>query len=62
MDTSKHIRRILKAEHGKPFEFLGPHADKRKILVRAFLPEAKVAFIVREHMSGAQPEEVLSMQ
>ncbi len=62
MDTSKHIRRILKAEHGNPFEFLGPHADKRKILVRAFLPEAKVAFIVREHMSGARPEEVLSMQ
>jgi 1,4-alpha-glucan branching enzyme len=61
MDNSRHIRRILKAEHGNPFEFLGPHADKRKILVRVFLPEAKVAFIVTEHMNGAQSEEVLSM-
>jgi 1,4-alpha-glucan branching enzyme len=70
MDNSRYIKKILKAEHGKPFEFLGPHTYEGKTLVRAFLPEAKVAFIVRERTSGArksgtgglQPEEVLRMQ
>ena len=69
MDTSRQIKKILKAEYGKPFEFLGPHEDKGKVLIRAFLPEAREAFVVREGMSGAkessaggiQPEEVLPM-
>jgi 1,4-alpha-glucan branching enzyme len=49
MNAKEHMKLILKARHHDPFEFLGPHSlDSRGVLVRAFLPEARRAWVVRE--------------
>jgi 1,4-alpha-glucan branching enzyme len=47
MDTSKQIKQLLKADHGSPFEFLGPHATGSGVVVRIFAPDAKEAWVVR---------------
>jgi 1,4-alpha-glucan branching enzyme len=49
MTTSKeHMERILGARHHDPFEFLGPHQLKSGRNIRAFLPEAREAWVVTE--------------
>jgi 1,4-alpha-glucan branching enzyme len=55
MDTSRHIKHILKADHGHPFDFLGAHPSGERIVIRAFLPEARHAWIIRD---GVDPVEM----
>jgi 1,4-alpha-glucan branching enzyme len=47
MDTAKQIKQILKADHGRPFEFLGLHADESGVFIRAFIPDAREAWVVK---------------
>ena len=62
MDISRHIRQLLKADHGSPFEFLGPHKTEERMTITAFLPEAKTAFIITEGGSSRNPENQYEMQ
>jgi 1,4-alpha-glucan branching enzyme len=48
MDIPRQIRQLLKAEHGKPFELLGPHEAEDGVVIRAFLPDAKAAWLIPE--------------
>lgn len=50
---NRHISRILKAKHSNPGEILGPHRIEQNLHVRAFLPEAREAWVVtRSEESG----------
>ncbi len=44
--TSHRITRILNAEDGDPFSFLGMHQDGDGLLVRAFLPDSHRVFVL----------------
>jgi 1,4-alpha-glucan branching enzyme len=54
MDTSKHIKLLLKADHGCPFEFLGPHLTESGVIIRVFIPYAREAWIVRTGEAGKE--------
>ncbi|HMK56542.1 MAG TPA: 1,4-alpha-glucan branching protein GlgB [Dissulfurispiraceae bacterium] len=70
MENSRYVRHILKAECGRPFDFLGPHEHEGRTTVRAFLPEASEAWLICERKGRAvrpddrqaATEDVLSMQ
>lgn len=47
MDLTRHINSILKARHGNPHEVLGPHMVDETLVIRAFLPEAREAWVVK---------------
>jgi 1,4-alpha-glucan branching enzyme len=48
MDATKHIKRLLRAEHGDPCGFLGLHSVDNQVFVRSYLPDAKEAWVIRE--------------
>jgi 1,4-alpha-glucan branching enzyme len=58
MDISRHIRKLLKADYGNPFDFLGPHTVEDHIIIRAFLPDVKEAWII----SDAEDEKHYAMR
>ena len=57
MDTAKHIKRLLRAEHGDPGGFLGLHSADNHVFVRSYLPEAKEAWVIREPGDRAKKTE-----
>jgi 1,4-alpha-glucan branching enzyme len=57
MDTAKHIKLLLKADHGDPFGFLGMHKADDCLFVRAFLPFAKEAWVIKADTGGKETEE-----
>lgn len=54
MDLNRHINRILKAKHGNPHEILGPHVSDDQLIIRAFLPEARDAWVVTRNAEGGK--------
>ncbi len=53
MDLSKHISALAKAKHGNPQEILGPHLIDGSLCIRAYMPEAREAWVVtRDEASG----------
>jgi 1,4-alpha-glucan branching enzyme len=48
MKQKEHMDRILKARHHDPFEFLGPHQLRWGTKIRAYLPEAREAWVLRD--------------
>ncbi len=58
MDISRHIKKLLKADYGNPFDFLGPHVTENCITIRAFLPDVTVAWIIRD----AEEEKAYAMR
>lgn len=61
MTTQKeHKDFILRAGHHDPFEYLGPHRLRNGVAVRAFLPEADEAWVIKDgkplRMKGIRPE------
>ncbi|MCE5313003.1 MAG: 1,4-alpha-glucan branching protein GlgB [Nitrospiraceae bacterium] len=64
MDSEKLYRQISRAECGNPFDILGPHVIDEGTVVRAFLPEAKSAWIVYDKGRKAKGagEAVAEMQ
>src|SRR5208337_4315662 len=46
MKIDKEIKALLKGESGDPFSILGVHTSEGEDCVRAFLPEAKEAWIM----------------
>jgi 1,4-alpha-glucan branching enzyme len=53
--AQKGIDRILRFEEAEPFEFLGPHQVDSGWVVRAFLPRAVQAWVVKE---GKRQKEI----
>jgi|Deesub1362A_J573_1020465.scaffolds.fasta_scaffold00077_54 1,4-alpha-glucan branching enzyme len=45
--SKEHMNRILMARHHNPFEFLGLHKTEGGIVIRAFLPEAEEAWVIK---------------
>ncbi|HMK59647.1 MAG TPA: 1,4-alpha-glucan branching protein GlgB [Dissulfurispiraceae bacterium] len=70
MENSRYVRNILRAECGRPFDFLGRHEEDGRTVVRAFLPEAAEAWVICQRKGRvasqdtelALHEEVFSMQ
>jgi 1,4-alpha-glucan branching enzyme len=62
MDISRHIRQLLRADHSRPFEFLGPHMTEEQMTITAFLPEVKTAWIITAGGSRRQHEDQYEMQ
>ena len=53
MELKPHITAFAKAKHGNPFEILGPHIIDGSLHIRAFLPEAREAWVMtRDEVSG----------
>jgi 1,4-alpha-glucan branching enzyme len=57
MDATKHIKQLLRAEHGDPSGFLGLHTGDNHVFVRSYLPEAKEAWVIREPADMAKQTE-----
>jgi len=55
MDISRYIRQLLKIELGRPFELLGPHTAENGVVVRAFLPAAKNAWLLHDQQGREYP-------
>jgi 1,4-alpha-glucan branching enzyme len=54
-NLEEQIKLIINADHWDPFQVLGIHVmdgDNRKVAVRAFLPEAKQAWIVDDYSNN----------
>ena len=58
MDISRHIKKLLKADYGNPFDFLGPHATEDCVTIRAFLPNVTAAWIIPD----AEEEKAYAMR
>lgn len=62
--SKEEMRSIIKAEHSDPFHILGAHPvkvkGKKAVAVRAFLPEAKAAWVI--DMSGVGLNPASSIQ
>ncbi|MDX9714237.1 MAG: 1,4-alpha-glucan branching protein GlgB [Dissulfurispiraceae bacterium] len=54
MDRAKLMKQIVRAECSNPFDILGPHAEDRGVVVRAFLPEAKEAWLIHDDKSESK--------
>jgi 1,4-alpha-glucan branching enzyme len=55
-NLEEQIKLIINADHWDPFQVLGIHVmdgDNRKVAVRAFLPEAKQAWIVDDYSNNS---------
>ncbi len=52
MQNNKKIKQLVQGEFGNPFEVLGMHTLNGGMCVRAFLPEAKDAWVVIESEAG----------
>jgi len=48
MKAKDHIKRLLRARHHDPFEFLGWHRTDGGAVIRTFQPGARAAWIVRD--------------
>lgn len=59
MGMQEHIRKIAHGSHADPFSLLGMHVvsedGKKHVEVRAFLPEAKAAWIINEQTMSLYP-------
>ncbi len=63
MELSKHISAFVKAKHGNPLEFLGPHIIDGSLSIRAFMPEARDAWVVtRDEASGKRVKTPMRKQ
>jgi 1,4-alpha-glucan branching enzyme len=47
------IEAVCRGEHDDPFAVLGPHQDGEDTVIRAFLPDADRAWVVRQDGTGA---------
>ena len=60
-DFNEQIKLILKANHWDPFQVLGNHVieknGKQLVAIRAFLPEAEEAWIIRGSAVGRQKSD-----
>jgi len=57
--VQEEVRLIVRAEHSDPFHILGMHSaeveGRRAVVVRAFLPEARQAWVVEAESGATQP-------
>ncbi len=49
MKINKEMQALIKGEFGDPFSILGPHSSEGSLCIRAFLPEAKEAWVLQDN-------------
>ncbi|HIJ59130.1 MAG TPA: 1,4-alpha-glucan branching protein GlgB [Nitrospirae bacterium] len=54
MSIKREIGYLCRGEHGDPYRVLGQHIINNNIIIRAFMPEAKEAWIIKETHEGDQ--------
>ncbi|MFQ3573728.1 MAG: 1,4-alpha-glucan branching protein GlgB [Thermodesulfovibrionales bacterium] len=58
MFIKREVGFLCRGEHGNPHSVLGLHIIENKAVVRAFLPEAKQAWVIKENIDGEQHYEM----
>lgn len=62
MNINKNLKLLLKGDYGNPFEVLGMQVDEGRVCVRAFLPEAKEAWVIEKAEGGRRKAEIKSKE
>src|ERR1700735_2731323 len=52
-DLTAEAYAILEGRHSDPFQYLGPHSENGRTLVRAFLPDAQKVDAIAPHGEAA---------